>query len=389
MNQRSQIPSKKLRKISDQVLNGIVQTIDAAVVVHDRQMRVLYVNSAFKDIYEIREGDVIGKSPLAFLPDRDDAQKRAIVTRLKRTLESGERSNYHEFHYVSPSGKRRDLVSISIPITGEGKAVSHVMSVIHDLTARKQLEQEALRAAKLSSVAEMAYTIAHEINNPLTGIKLGLSALRQSLYREENLQIVDSVMKDLNRIQIAVQSFLKSNRIPISLKKVKVNHIGEILRRVLFHLSLQLATKSIAVRKKLSRSESTVLLDPDRLHQVFLNVLLNAVEAVSDKGIITVSSHLKPPEKNGMVFPHLQITITDTGKGIPPHHVNRIFEPFYTTKPGGTGLGLHVCREIVHAHEGTFHVESELGRGTKVYIRIPVPKRNVKDNGNPSKHTDH
>jgi PAS domain S-box-containing protein len=382
MNQRTQIPSKRLRKISDQVLNGIVQTIDAAVVVHDRQMKVLYVNSAFKDIYEIDEEDVIGKSPLAFLPDRDEVQKRAIFARLKRTLETGQRSKYHEFHYISPSGKQRDLVSISIPITGEEKAVSHVMSVIHDLTARKQLEQEAVRAAKLSSVAEMAYTIAHEINNPLTGIKLGLSTLRQSLSREENLQIVDSVMKDLNRIQLAVQSFLKSNRIPISLKKVKVKHIEEILRRVLFHLSSQFATKNITVRKKLTQADSTTLLDPDRLHQVFLNVLLNAVEAISEKGTITISSHLRPPEKSGMAFPHLRITFADTGKGIPLHHVRRIFEPFYTTKPGGTGLGLHVCREILHAHGGALHVESELGRGTEVHIRIPVPRADGIEYGN-------
>lgn len=374
MNQKDEITSKKLTKISDQVLNGIVQTIDAAVVVHDRQLKVLYVNSAFKDIYEIREEDVLGKTPLEFLPERDKAQKEAIFARLKWTLETGQKSRYDEFNYVSPSGKLRDLVSISIPITSKGKVVSHVMSVIHDLTARKQLEQEAVRAAKLSSVAEMAYTIAHEINNPLTGIKLGLSTLRESLNKEENLQIVDSIVKDLNRIQVAVQSFLKSNRIPISLKKVKLNDIGEILRRVLFHLSLQLELKRIAVRKKLTRSDSTVLLDPDRLHQVFLNILLNAVEAIPEKGTITVSSRLMPPQKTGMTFPHLQIAVADTGQGIPPHHVNRIFEPFYTTKLGGSGLGLHVCREIVHAHGGALHVESELGRGTKVTIRIPISR---------------
>lgn len=383
MDEPNQIPSRKLKKVSDQILNGIVQTIDAAVVVHDRQLRVLYVNSAFKDIYEIREEDVIGKSPLEFLPDRDRAQRKAIFARLKRTLETGQRSRYHEFNYVSPSGKRRDLLSISIPITRQGKAVSHVMSVIHDLTTRKQLEQEAVRAAKLSSVAEMAHTIAHEINNPLTGIKLGLSTLRESLNKPENLQIVDSIVKDLNRIQVAVQSFLKSNRIPISLKRVKASHIGEILRRVLFHLSLQMANRNIVVRKRLTDSETAILLDSDRLHQVFLNILLNAVEAIPEKGIITVSSRLMPPQKTGMTFPHLQISVSDTGTGIPPHHVNRVFEPFYTTKIGGSGLGLHVCREIVHAHGGAIQVESEMGRGTKVCIRIPLSRVGGHDDGNP------
>jgi signal transduction histidine kinase len=229
----------------------------------------------------------------------------------------------------------------------------------------------------------MAHTIAHEINNPLTGIKLGLSTLRESLNKPENLQIVDSIVKDLNRIQVAVQSFLKSNRIPISLKRVKASHIGEILRRVLFHLSLQMANRNIVVRKRLTDSETAILLDPDRLHQVFLNILLNAVEAIPEKGIITVSSRLMPPQKAGMTFPHLQISVSDTGTGIPPHHVNRVFDPFYTTKVGGSGLGLHVCREIVHAHGGAIQVESEMGRGTKMCIRIPLSKVGGHDDGNP------
>jgi signal transduction histidine kinase len=148
-----------------------------------------------------------------------------------------------------------------IPIFGKNKEITHVMSVIHDLTRRKELEREAVKAAKLTSIADMAYTIAHEINNPLTGIKLGLSTLYDSLRKKHNIQVLDSVMKDLNRIQDIVNAFLTAKKGLSQIEKTEVSKIDAIIEDVLFHLSGQLNRQNLAIRKELCNSPYYILID--------------------------------------------------------------------------------------------------------------------------------
>ena len=107
---------KRFDTIGDQVLKGVVQSIEAAVVLHDRQLNVVFINESFKKIYEISEEHVIGKSPMDFLPDFEEDQKKAIKSRLENTLKTGRKSSYHEFTHCSPSGKYRHLLGLSIPI---------------------------------------------------------------------------------------------------------------------------------------------------------------------------------------------------------------------------------------------------------------------------------
>jgi PAS domain S-box-containing protein len=368
-------------KISEQVLNGIVQSIEAAVVLHDRSLKVVFINGFFEKIFEIKEKDALGRSPIEFLPESDGRNKEAILSRLRNTLKTGVKSKYHEFPYCSPSGRYRHLVAVSIPIFDADRKIAHVMSVIYDLTRRKELEKEAVNAAKLSSIADMAYTLAHEINNPLTGIKLGLSTLYTSLKKEENIQVLDSVMKDLNRIQHTVHAFLKARKKLPRRTKVRLTIIGDILDDVLFHLSGQLDLKHIHVRKKISNSDSFILIDSDGVHQVLLNVLLNAIQAIQDGGKIDVSTNLTKEIKG---YPNqaefLCISITDTGVGLDARKSNQVFTPFYSSKSSGTGLGLSICKNIIAAHSGFMEFQSDKGKGTTVNIYLPVVDTEVPGN---------
>jgi signal transduction histidine kinase len=247
------------------------------------------------------------------------------------------------------------------------------MSVIHDLTRRKELEQEAVKAAKLSSVADMAYTLAHEINNPLTGIKLGLSTLYDSLKKEENIQVLDSVMKDLNRIQEIVHSFLKARKNQSRLKKENLTVIGHIIDDVLFHLSGQLDLQNIGADKHICNEDSCLLIDRDGIHQVLLNVFLNAIQATPAKGRIVVSTEVSAPhETSESDKAFLRISLTDTGSGMDPNQRQEIFSPFYSSKSEGTGLGLNICKNIISAHSGFMEVESDKGKGTTVRIYLPI-----------------
>jgi PAS domain S-box-containing protein len=373
MKEDVRAPIRRFGKIGEQVLNGIVQSIEAAVVLHDRNLEVVFVNDAFEDIFEIKGEDVIGRSPMDFLPDFDAKHKEAILSRLRNTLKTGIKSPYHEFPYYSPSGKYRHLLAISIPIIDREKEITHVMSVIHDLTRRKELEQEAVKAAKLSSVADMAYTLAHEINNPLTGIKLGLSTLYESLKKEENIQVLDSVMKDLNRIQEIVHSFLKARKHQSRLKKENLTVIGDIIDDVLFHLSAQLDLQNIGADKHICNEDSCILIDRDEIHRVLLNVFLNAIQATPAKGRIVVSTEVSAAhETSESDKAFLRISLTDTGSGIDPNQSQEIFSPFYSSKSEGTGLGLNICKKIISAHNGFIDVESDKGKGTTVRIYLPI-----------------
>jgi two-component system sensor histidine kinase AtoS len=316
-----------------------------------------------------------------FLPDFEQLQKAEILSRLENTLKTGRKSSYNEFTYCSPSGKYLHLLGISIPIFGRNKEITHVMSVIHDLTRRKELEREAVKAAKLTSIADMAYTIAHEINNPLTGIKLGLSTLYDSLRKKHNIQVLDSVMKDLNRIQDIVNAFLTAKKGLSQIEKAEISRIDDIIEDVLFHLSGQLNRQNIAICKELCNGDYYILIDRNGIHRVLLNLLINAIQAMPGKGQIKISTSITHYQQNDQEKQScLCISLSDTGVGISPENLENMFKPFHSSKPAGTGLGLSICKEIVSAHSGNILIESHLEKGTTVRICLPLLSEGIQDN---------
>jgi two-component system, sporulation sensor kinase C len=364
---------KTFKIIDEKVLNNIVQGINAAVILHNRQLKVIFINDPFEEIFEIKKENALGKTPLEFLPDFDQRHKDAIVNRLKSTLQTGVKSQTHEFTYYSPNGNLHYLSASSIPIFDHSNHITYIMSIVNDLTNQKKLEKEVVESAKLSSIADVSYTLAHEINNPLTGIKLGLSTLYGSLEKKENIQILDSVMKDLNRIQKTVSSFLRAKKTEYRIRKRNQRIIGEIVEEVLFHLRSQLESKNITVKKKLCTQDLDIFIDRDRIYQLLLNLFLNASQAIPDKGKITISTRINSPEETlSSEISFLCISLADTGIGINHKHLPEIFKPFYSLKPGGTGLGLSICKEIVSAHKGIINVESQRGAGTIFTIYLPI-----------------
>ena len=353
-------------------MSGIVQSIEAAVAVHEKDLKVIFINDAFESIFEIRGEDAVGASPEDFLPNIDPAQKAAVIARLKKTFQTGEKSPYHVFPYQSPSGKRRHLVAISIPVTDKDHEITHVMSVIHDVTRRKELERDAIESARLASIADMAYALAHEISNPLTGIRLGLSTLYQNILKDENRQILDSVMKDLTRIQNTVKSFLKSRKEKPPMQDLRTAVFGEIIDEVLFHLSGQLEKKGLKVTKHLTHEDAGVSINKDCIHMVLLNVLLNAIEATPPEGRIMIRTLNDPNKRNHLTSRFLTVEVEDSGAGIEKDDRDKVFNAFYSTKERGTGLGLSICKHLITQHNGTMDLGSTEGGGTTVRFHVPT-----------------
>lgn len=362
-----------LDKIGVQVLNGIVQSIEAALIVHNDKLKVVFVNDAFEKIFEIRREKAIGRSPMEFLPDYDSRHKAAIIQRLEKSLQNGQKSPAHEFTYRCPSGRIHYLTAVSVPIFGNQGDVTHTMSVIHDLTQRKELELELIKTAKAASIADTAYSLAHEINNPLTGIRLGLGRLRKALKKEPNLQLLDSILNDLNRIQKNLQTFLRKKKRQLNFETVPISAFEDILEQVLFHLSGQCSLSNIRIQKNLVARDCNICVDRDRLFEVILNILLNSIEAIGMEGDIKIVTDVLPSENMGADPKEIFcVWFMDSGQGMAPEFSQKAFNAFYSSKEKGTGLGLSIARKVITAHQGSIHLTSELGKGTEVKICLPV-----------------
>ncbi|HUJ88592.1 MAG TPA: ATP-binding protein [Thermodesulfobacteriota bacterium] len=224
----------------------------------------------------------------------------------------------------------------------------------------------ALQTEKLSAMGRMAAGIAHEINNPLASILLFSSNLLKKVPQggpiKEHLELI---VQETIRCKRIIQELLEFSR--ESEPHMTMANINEILDKALYILENEFRLRHIANQKHLSTEIPDTLLDKDQIEQVFVNLLLNAVQATEDRGTISVKSYLASEGDR------VRCEITDTGCGIAPEHMSKIFEPFFSTKPKGTGLGLAVSYGIIQKHRGHIYVSGgPRGRGTTFTVEIPI-----------------
>jgi len=238
------------------------------------------------------------------------------------------------------------------------------------------------RADRLASLGTLTAGLAHEIRNPLVAIKTFTHLLPERIddeeFRDKFLQIASG---EVDRISSLVTELLDFAR--PSDPKLEMENINIILDGMILLVSTEANKKQINVTKSYDSNLPFVQIDREQMKQVFLNILLNAIEATPEKGKITVRtrSFLKPDGE-----PHVQIEFTDTGSGIPPDQLEEIFNPFFSTKTTGSGLGLSISNQIVRDHRGYIDVESQSGKGSSFFINLPVkqdhPKRRKVDSEN-------
>jgi signal transduction histidine kinase len=227
---------------------------------------------------------------------------------------------------------------------------------------RERLVAELRKSDQMRAVATLAAGLAHEIKNPLASIKTFAEYLPERYdepaFREKFSRIIGQEVERMNALVHRLLDFAKP-RPP----ERRPAHLSELLNETVDLLQDALVRKRIQVCKAYADRDEA-LVDPGQLKQVFLNVLLNAIEAISGSGQISVG--IVPV--NG----HIEVAITDSGRGIPKHHLSRIFDPFYTTKPEGTGLGLSVVHSIIREHGGRVTIDSREGCGSTVRIQLPA-----------------
>jgi signal transduction histidine kinase len=255
----------------------------------------------------------------------------------------------------------------------EGLAKSFNTMVVRLADARRQIEDRHLgeirRAEHMAALGKMAAGIAHEINNPLAGmqncVRTLLKRTRDEAQRVEYLAMLREGLDRIGRTVGRLLDFARETE-----PQLELTDLSSLLRRCLTLLEHELAARGISVVVTAEHRIPTFLADPRQLEQVFLNLLMNAMDAMPDGGKITVSIN----QRDGVAPPFVEIQITDTGVGIAPEHLPRIFDPFFTTKDvgKGTGLGLSVSYGIVRGHGGSIEVKSEVGKGSTLVITLPI-----------------
>ncbi len=374
-------------------LETLFNTIEDGVLVVDEAGRIIYFNQAVTRYLGLQP-NVEGQPITNFIPELDWRQVARIDT------EGGPGVVRHEFevHYPRP----RFLRLYAAPLDGQAAGSAGVALIVHDATEARQQTFEAIESERIQALTLLAASVAHEIGNPLNALHIHLQLIEREVRRLKGMpeemvsgkpgeaarvghqprrkrgpepEIQEAARRlerylgvakgEVNRLDYIVTQFLQAIR-PVApqLKPVSLN---DVVHKTLDLLRPELDNRGINVHLKLGRQLPITPMDPTQMQQVLVNLIKNAMQAMSSGGNLTLQT--------GETAESVWVSVSDTGGGIPQEQLNRIFEPFYTTKKKGSGLGLMIVQRIVRAHGGRIELESQVGRGTMFRIWLPLHER--------------
>jgi PAS domain S-box-containing protein len=291
---------------------------------------------------------------------RDEKKMKNVLSLLKKKRDAVE----FEIKLINKKETKRDCIIHIAPVL-HAKEETIYIGVIRDMTERKRAEKDMIFAEKMATTGKLARIIAHEVRNPLTNINLALSELQSEL-PQDNPDInyyLDMIRRNSERIQVLTRDFLNSSK--SKTLNLTERDINEVIRETLEFVRDRLELKEMTLNENFEENLPPLKIDGEQLKVGLLNLFLNAVEAmIPEKGVLEVST----TKKND----NIQILVRDNGKGISQEEIDLIFDPFYSVKKEGTGLGLTVTKNIITSHRGNIHVNSEKGKGTVFTISLPV-----------------
>ncbi len=365
VTQRIQV--EKERKLLAQAVEHATE----AIIITDRRGRIIYLNPAFERITGYQSREVLNQTP-NFLRDGDKASYREIWSTLSRgkPWQGKVEVRHQKGHKIH--------VELSIaPVRNEEGKISNYVAVLHDITERVELETQLRRSQKLEAVGRLAGGIAHDFNNILTAV-IGYTELLLKRVKDDPAErYAKNILSSLQRAAALTQKLLTfSKHRP---QKQKLFDLQEVLKE-LYPMMRRLIEERIRLDLLLPEEELPLLADPTDIEQIIINLVLNASEAIAQKGHIVISlSREAPPFASSSPEEYVKIKVVDDGKGIPKEHLELIFGPFFTTKETGSGLGLFVVYNTVKHLKGHIKVSSEPRSGATFEVFLPlsngVPER--------------
>jgi PAS domain S-box-containing protein len=348
-----------------------LRSIGEGVITTDARGRILLLNGAAERLTGWRQPEAVGKPLCHVLRLSHDNGEEVCENEISQVLRTGETLEMTK-HLVlhSRDGRQRSLALTSAPIRGHDGKINGVVTIFRDITGEQKREEELQKASKMESVSLLAGGIAHDFNNVLTAILGHVSLAKASATTPE--AFISTVEKaclyatDLTRQLLTFAKGGSPNRC--------VESVTEIIKE---SVDFSLHGSSLRCHFDLAEDLRPVEVDRNQIHQVLNNLVINAVQASPRGGSLKVSAEnarVTREQPVGTLEPgdYVRISIADNGSGIAPEHLSRIFDPYFTTKTTGSGLGLSTSYSIIHKHEGLLQVESAVGKGTTFSIYLPA-----------------
>jgi len=362
-------------------LETVFNAIQEGIIVTDSKGRITYLNDAACELFGLEAGDAIGKRLDERMRGLDWESLTQSGGPVSRDMEIFYPANrFINFYIVPLMIEYRDSAAAdALPgtprsaIAATGEQVGHAM-ILRDITESRRSAQQTLESERLNALTLLAAGVAHEIGNPLNSLHIHLQLMERKVRklkgeaRQELQESIAVARAEIGRLDSIVTQFLRAIR--PSKPQLHPESVNAIVNEAVRFFAPEIQDRDVVVEQELRSDLPLLQLDRDQIKQAFYNVIKNSFEAMKRRGILRI--------RTDMDDTHVLISFIDTGGGMSPENLSRVFEPYFTTKSSGTGLGLLIVRRIVREHGGELSIESSQGKGLTLTIRLPYLDKRVR-----------
>ena len=356
----------------EKLYENIFSSLNDGVLVVSCDMEMIFMNPALEHIFNISASHYINKSLLDF-----SGGNTHLNNIIQKTLRTGETIFDFEYNFFDKSCKNFPVDITVLPLLEANDSITGVVIVVRDLRRVKELKERMRYQEGLANMETMASGMAHEIKNPLGGIRGAAQLLRMELEKKEFKEYLNVIIKEVDRINHIVENVLGFTK-PKKTKFRSVN-IHKIIKEILLLQKESPLMKKIKIKQEYDPSLPFVNADENKLKQVFLNLIQNSLEAMKNQGTLTLATKLDADfqiltKKHKVPTRMLVVEIKDTGKEVPDEIIDKLFTPFFTTKSKGTGLGLFISHKIIEEHGGRLKIVKNKDKGFIAKVYIPLKR---------------